>query len=148
LGTLVMETKVIKYKVVLQSALKRAVEIIVPGHLTESYIPRAIEGIGHDAEIPGFRKGRATSVAVQAHYGEKRVREIAADLLARDAFSQVSEILPDKPATPPDFLLPELTPGTDYTFEAAYYIHPPDPNQVTRELAGMSYIEPASALWT
>jgi FKBP-type peptidyl-prolyl cis-trans isomerase (trigger factor) len=105
-----MELKESKCVVVLKSALKQVVEIVIPGHLTESFIPRAIEELKHDAEIPGFRKGRATSVAVQAHYGEKRVRELAADLLARDAFSQVSEILPDKPATPPDFLLPGLNP--------------------------------------
>ena len=66
------DNKDISYEVILQSALKRALRIVVPGRQTESAVSKAIQELKRDAEIPGFRKGRATAVAVQAHnYPEK-----------------------------------------------------------------------------
>ena len=103
----------ITYQLLIRSALRYEVKINVPADETCYCINQAIHELGRDAEIPGFRKGRASPEGVRAHYGESRVREVAADILAHDAFSKIVGSLKNKPVTPPEFELPEFIPGDD-----------------------------------
>ena len=65
----------ITYELLIRSALRYEVKVYVPADETIYYMNQAISELGRDAEIPGFRKGRASPEGVRAHYGENRVRE-------------------------------------------------------------------------
>jgi hypothetical protein len=125
----------ITFELAESSPLRHVVRVTIPGEETVAYITKALDELSKDAVIPGFRKSRASREGIRAHFGEKRVREVAAEILARDAFNQVSNSLDKKPITPPEFDLPELNPGEDYTFTASYYIQPPDPQALAKEIA-------------
>ena len=117
--------KGITYELLIRSALRYEVKVYVPGDEASYCINKAIYKLGEDAEIPGFRKGRASPEGVRAYYGESRVREVAADILAHDAFAEIVGSLKNKPVTPPEFELSEFIPGDDYAFKASYYVQPP-----------------------
>jgi hypothetical protein len=119
----------------ISSPFEHVVTITVHKGDIPGYITKALEELGKDAVIPGFRKGRASREGIRAHFGEKRVHEVAAEMLARNAFNQVLNSFEKKPITPPEFDLPELIPGKDYTFTASYYIQPPDPQTIAKEIA-------------
>ena len=93
----------ITYELLIRSALRYEVKINVPADGTSYCMNQAIYELGKEAEIPGFRKGRASPEGVRAHYGKSRVREVAADILAHDAFSKIVGSLKNKPVTPPEF---------------------------------------------
>ena len=125
----------ITYELLIRSALRYEVKINVPADQTADSIIQAIYELGKDAEIPGFRKGRASPEGVRAHYGESRGREVAADILAHDAFAEIVGSLKNKPVTPPEFELSEFRPGEDYTFKASYYVQPPGYGPLAEETA-------------
>ena len=118
------------------SLIHHKLEVLVASKDVGRFISKAINEIRKNSDIPGFRPGKATDTGVIAHIGEKGVLEHAAKLLMHEAFQEASKGLEKPPITTPEFEYDEpLQRGKDFKFTATYYVQPPDPHTLAREIA-------------
>jgi len=122
-----------------RSPLQHRLEIEVAWEELEKRIPQAVAWFKQNASIKGFRKGKAPDNVVRAHIGEKRILERAAEMLAGEAFEQAAKDLEKKPIAPPKIELGEIKPGEPAKFTATYYVEPPDPETLAKEIREKHY---------
>ena len=123
------------------SVVQHGLEIEIPGMELGKYIPKAVRWFRSNIIIDGFRKGKAPDAAVRAQVGEKRIKQRAAEMLAADAFDQAAKDLEKKPITPPEFDIEDVKDGEPIKFTAKYYIEPPTPDELAKEIRDKHYPE-------
>jgi hypothetical protein len=123
------------------SPIQHGLEIEIPGAEFGKYITKAVKWFRSNIIIDGFRKGKAPDAAVRAQVGEKRIKERAAEMLAADAFDQAGKDLEKKPITPPEFDIEDVNDGEPIKFKVTYYIEPPTPDGLAKEIRDKHYPE-------
>jgi trigger factor len=63
----------------------------LPAEDFEAYFPKALEKLGKDAELPGFRKGKVPESILLSKLGEMRVLEEAAEMAISDNYLKLLE---------------------------------------------------------
>ncbi len=107
----------------------------------DAFIPKALKWFRKNIIIDGFRKGKAPDAAIRAQLGEKRVRQRAAEILAGEAFELESKKLDKKPLTPASIDVEDIVDGEPVKFSATYYIDPPSPDEITKQIRDDHYPE-------
>ncbi|MBN2064108.1 MAG: trigger factor [Sedimentisphaerales bacterium] len=104
---------------------KKKISVVVPRSEVDAELERQFGDIRMNAQLPGFRKGRAPKRLVEKIFSKDVVNQAKFRLLAR-AFEQVEEgedfdILGEPDLTPDDIVLPETG---DFTFEYEVEVKP------------------------
>lgn len=123
------------------SVIQHTLEIEVAWAELEKFVPKAVKWFRGNISIDGFRKGKAPDAAIRGQVGEKHVRERAAEMLAGEAFDKASKDLEKTPIAPPKINIEDIIPGEPIKFTAEYYIQPPSPKDITKEIRDEHYPE-------
>lgn len=92
----------LEVKVEERSACERHITVSVPREDIDRYLDKEFSGMMSDAQVPGFRKGRAPRKLVEARF-RKDVGERVKNVLLMDSVAQISESGDLSAISEPDF---------------------------------------------
>ena len=124
------------------SPVEHELEIEVPWNEIEKRIPDVINELKPNVEIDGFRKGKAPNRVIRTHVGEKRILQRAAEITAGEALNEAIQQLDKKPLAPPDLDLGEIAPDEPLKFKVKYFIEPPRPEELVKEISAKHRPDP------
>jgi len=107
---------------------EKKTEITLEIHLdsTElgSFIDKAVENLGANIELKGFRKGKAPRNVVEEHVGEQQILTEAADLAVNDSYRKAIEEHKIEPISFPNVEVKNLKKEEGFTFIAKVPVLP------------------------
>ena len=114
--------------------LERRLRVNVPAHHIEREVKTRLKSVRQNANIKGFRPGKAPDSVIRQRYGEQVRREVLQDVLQSSYAEAVSrEKL--QPAGSPRIDAEEITDGSDLVYTAVLEVYP------EFQLAGVDGIE-------
>ena len=114
--------------------LERRLRVNVPAHHIEREVKSRLKSVRQNANIKGFRPGKAPDSVIRQRYGEQVRREVLQDVLQSSYAEAVSrEKL--QPAGSPRIDAEEITEGSDLVYTAVLEVYP------EFQLAGVDSIE-------
>lgn len=112
-----------KSNIVELSSLERKLNIQVPVDLVKKTFDQIYNSFQKQAEIKGFRKGKAPLATIRMMYAEQIKNEALQDLLRKHYYQAVVEHKLE-PISHPNFEFDDLHEGKDFNFSAAFEIRP------------------------
>lgn len=105
------------------STLGRKLNIEVPATLVTSTINQFYQGVQKDAELKGFRKGKAPIAMIKNLYGDRVKMDVTQELL-KIGFSKGLQEHKLDPVDYPEFEFDEVIDGKDFSFSANFEVRP------------------------
>ncbi len=105
------------------SPTQRKVLVTIPAKDVDQAFDKAYKAVGKNAQIPGFRPGKAPRGLIEAHYGDKVMVEVQHDLVA----GSLSKAMQDhdlSPVATPAVNPGKLARGDDFSFTAELEVQP------------------------
>ncbi len=116
--------------------------VIVSAQEFEPFVESALREFIADADLPGFRKGKAPAQLVRERVGEYALYERAANAAAKKYFLELADQNGWQPLDQPDIEVTKLAPGNDFEFKASFTSFPDVSLPDYRIL-----LKPLGALW-
>jgi trigger factor len=105
------------------SSLGRKVNIHVPAAVVKTVFDRIFQSIQKDAEIKGFRKGKAPIATIKSMYGERVKQDVVQELIQMHYPKALSEHKLE-PMGYPEFDFDQPNEMVDFTFTASFDVRP------------------------
>lgn len=105
------------------SNLQRRLNIEVPATVVASTFEKVFKGIQRQANIKGFRPGKAPLATVKSLYGEQVKQDVAQELIQRHYYDALQEHKLD-PISYPEFEFDVPKESNDFSFSAAFEVRP------------------------
>jgi trigger factor len=105
------------------SNLGRKLNIEVPAALVSSTMDRFFQGVQKEAELKGFRKGKAPIAMIKSMYGDRVKMDVTQELL-KVGFSKGLQEHQLDPVDYPEFEFDEVIEGKDFNFSANFEVRP------------------------
>lgn len=105
------------------SNLQRRLKIEVPAEVVASTLEKAFKGIQKQAEIKGFRQGKAPIATIKSIYGDRVKQDVVQDLVQKHYFDAIKEHQLD-PISYPEFEFEPVKEGKDFSFSAQFDVKP------------------------
>lgn len=105
------------------STLGRKLNIEVPAALVASTMDRFYKGVQQEAELKGFRKGKAPIAMIKSLYGDRVKMDVTQELL-KVGFSKGLQEHQLDPVDYPEFEFDEVIDGRDFNFSANFEVRP------------------------
>lgn len=105
------------------SNLGRKLNIEVPATLVKSTFDNYFKGVQSQADIKGFRKGKAPITAIKSMYGDKIKQDVIQELLQM-GYSKALEEHKLEPISYPNFEFDEIKQDQAFSFSADFEIRP------------------------
>lgn len=105
------------------SSLQRRLNIEVPAQAVSSAFDQMLKGIQKQANIKGFRQGKAPLATIKSVYGERVKQDVVQDLIQKHYFEALREHQLD-PISYPEFEFDQPTEGKDFSFSANFEVKP------------------------
>ena len=105
------------------STLGRKLNIEVPASVVTSTINRFYQGVQQDAELKGFRKGKAPIAMIKNLYGDRVKMDVTQELL-KVGFTKGLQEHKLNPIDYPEFEFDEVIEGKDFIFSANFEVRP------------------------
>lgn len=105
------------------SSLQRRLNIEVPAQAVSSAFDQMLKGIQKQANIKGFRQGKAPIATIKSVYGDRVKQDVVQDLIQKHYFEALREHQLD-PISYPEFEFDQPTEGKDFSFSANFEVKP------------------------
>ncbi len=105
------------------STLGRKLNIEVPAALVATTMDRFYKGVQQEAELKGFRKGKAPIAMIKSLYGDRVKMDVTQELLKLGFSKGLQEHKLD-PVDYPEFEFDEVIDGKDFNFSANFEVRP------------------------
>ena len=105
------------------SNLQRKLSVEVPAQTVNTAFEQMLKGIQKQANIKGFRQGKAPIATIKSMYGERVKQDVIQDLIQRHYFEALREHQLD-PISYPEFEFDQLNEGKDFAFTANFEVKP------------------------
>ena len=105
------------------STLGRKLNIEVPAALVTSTMERFYKGVQQQAELKGFRKGKAPIAMIKNLYSDRVKMDVTQELL-KVGFSKGLQEHSVEPVDYPEFEFDEVIDGKDFNFSANFEVRP------------------------
>lgn len=105
------------------SNLGRKLSIEVPAALVSSTMDRFFQGVQKEAELKGFRKGKAPIAMIKSLYSDRVKMDVTQELLKMGFTKGLQEHSLD-PVDYPEFEFDEVIEGKDFNFSANFEVRP------------------------
>jgi trigger factor len=105
------------------SSLQRRLNIEVPAQTVSSAFDQMLKGIQKQANIKGFRQGKAPIATIKSVYGDRVKQDVVQDLIQKHYYEALREHQLD-PISYPEFEFDQLTEGKDFSFTANFEVKP------------------------
>ncbi len=105
------------------SPLVRQLNIEIPANVVATHFDRVFKGIQRDAQIKGFRQGKAPLTTIKSMYGDRVKNDVAQDLIQKHYYEALKEHSLD-PINYPEFEFDIPNETTNFTFSAAFEVRP------------------------
>lgn len=117
-------------------------EALITGEITLPFLvelrKEAVESLGKDAKIPGFRPGHIPEEILVKNLGEMRILEETAEIALAKEFRNIVKESKLFPIGRPDISITKLAPGIPLEFKMKIYLEPefklPDYKKVVAEI--------------
>jgi trigger factor len=105
------------------SSLQRRLNIEVPAQTVSTAFDETFKGIQKQANIKGFRQGKAPLATIKSLYGERVKQDVIQDLIQKHYFQalQQHEL---NPISYPEFEFDQVNEGKDFAFTANFEVKP------------------------
>ena len=94
----------------------------------EKFIEKAVQDLGKDLEVQGFRKGKAPKEIIEKNLGKEKIFNRASEIAVEENYSQaISELKKEKGIEPisfPQIEILKLAPGNPFQFKARLPVLP------------------------
>ncbi len=104
-------------------SLQRKLNIEVPAAEVGKAFDSVFKGIQKQANIKGFRQGKAPIATIKSMYGDKVKQDVVQDLIQKHYFNALKEHQLD-PVSYPEFEFDQLADGKDFSFSANFEVKP------------------------
>lgn len=105
------------------SQLQRRLNIEVPAAAVTSAFDQMLKGIQKQANIKGFRQGKAPIATIKSVYGDRVKQDVVQDLVQKHYFEALKEHGLD-PISYPEFEFEQPSEGKDFSFTANFEVKP------------------------
>ncbi len=105
------------------SSLQRRLNIEVPAQAVSSAFDQMLKGIQKQANIKGFRQGKAPIATIKSVYGDRVKQDVVQDLIQKHYYEALREHQLD-PISYPEFEFDQLDEGKDFSFSANFEVKP------------------------
>jgi len=107
------------------SSLERRLNIEVPAEVVAGAFDRVFKSLQKDAQIKGFRQGKAPLATIKSVYGDRVKQDVAQELIQRHYFQALQE-LTINPVNNPEFEFTpdDLSEGKEFSFSAQFEVRP------------------------
>lgn len=105
------------------SNLERKLSVQIPAALVQSAFEQKFKGVQKQANIKGFRQGKAPLATIKNLYGSQIKQDVAQDLIQKHYFTAVQEHSLE-PINYPEFEFDSLEEDKDFSFSALFEIKP------------------------
>lgn len=112
-----------KIKIKNSQSCQKTLEIEVPKEIVNEEFERFYKSISKDANVPGFRKGRAPRALLEAHFADKASDKVLTNLL-NDTYHKAIEQENIKPVNMPEISEIKFKKDENLTFQAIVDIQP------------------------
>jgi trigger factor len=103
--------------------LQRRLKINVPASAVTSAFDQTYKGIQKQANIKGFRQGKAPIATIKSIYGDKVKQDVVQDLIQKHYFKALQEHKLD-PISYPEFEFDQVDEGKEFSFSANFDVKP------------------------
>jgi trigger factor len=104
-------------------SLQRKLNIEVPATEVSTAFDSVFKGIRKQANIKGFRQGKAPIATIKSLYGDKVKQDVVQDLIQKHYFTALKEHQLD-PVSYPEFEFDQPADGKDFSFTANFEVKP------------------------
>lgn len=105
------------------SNLERKLSVQIPASLVQSAFEQKFKGVQKQANIKGFRQGKAPLATIKNIYGSQIKQDVAQDLIQKHYYAAVKEHSLE-PINYPEFEFDSLEENQDFSFSAHFEIKP------------------------
>lgn len=105
------------------SNLSRKLKVEIPAATVQSAFQRVFQGLQKEANIKGFRKGKAPLATIKSMYGDRVKQDVAQDLIQQHYIKALTEHKLE-PLGYPEFEFEDPTEAKDFAFSAAFDVRP------------------------
>ncbi len=105
------------------SSLQRRLNIEVPAQTVSTAFDNMLKGIQKQANIKGFRQGKAPIATIKSVYGDRVKQDVTQDLIQKHYFEALKEHKLE-PISYPEFEFDHPLEGKDFTFSAHFEVKP------------------------
>ena len=105
------------------SNLQRKLNIEIPAAVVKTAFDKMFTNIQKQADIKGFRKGKAPMATIKSIYADRVKQDVVQDLISTHYYKAVQEHSLD-PISYPQFEFDEPTTEKDFAFSAAFEVRP------------------------
>jgi trigger factor len=105
------------------SSLGRKINVEVPAEIVQTTFDKVFRGIQKDAELKGFRKGKAPLATIKSIYGDRVKQDVAQELIQQHYYQVIVEHKLE-PINWPHFEFDVPESNQTFTFSAAFEIRP------------------------
>jgi trigger factor len=105
------------------SNLERKLAVEVPVEVIQETYKKVFEEIRKDANIKGFRKGKAPIATIKSMYKDKVEEDVVRDIIQKGFFNAIQEHSLD-PISQPDFQFDKLNEDKSFSFTASFEVRP------------------------
>lgn len=107
------------------SSLERRLNIEVPAEIVAGAFNRVFKSLQKDAQIKGFRQGKAPLATIRSVYGDRVKQDVAQELIQKHYFKALQEMTLNPVSNPEFEFTPEdLSEGKEFSFSAQFEIRP------------------------
>lgn len=105
------------------SSLSRKVKVEVPAATVQAAFQKVFQGLQKEANIKGFRKGKAPMATIRNLYGDRVKQDVVQDLIQQHYVKAVTEHKLD-PISSPEFEFEDPSEAKDFSFSASFEVRP------------------------
>jgi trigger factor len=105
------------------SSLERRLNVEIPATVVSQTMEEMLKGVQKQANIKGFRQGKAPIATIKSIYGERVKQDLIQDLIQKHYFKAVQEHKLD-PISYPEFEFDSVSEGQNFSFTAHIEIKP------------------------
>ena len=105
------------------SSLSRKLKVEVPAATVQAAFQKVFQGLQREANIKGFRKGKAPMATIKNLYGDRVKQDVVQDLIQQHYVKAVTEHKLD-PISSPEFEFEDPSEAKDFSFSAAFEVRP------------------------
>lgn len=103
--------------------LERRLNIEIPAQVVAGAFDRAFRSLQKDAQIKGFRQGKAPIATLKSIYGDRVKQDVAQELIQKHYFQAIQEMAVN-PVNYPEFEFDVPTEDKDFAFSANFEVRP------------------------
>jgi trigger factor len=105
------------------SSLQRRLNIEVPAQAVSTAFDQMLKGIQKQANIKGFRQGKAPIATIKSVYGDRVKQDVTQDLIQKHYYEALKQHALE-PISYPEFEFDHPLEGKDFTFSANFEVKP------------------------